>query len=651
MSSILGGQILSLGKRASGPYAPTYASLGGLPWVIPDVPISVVLLVLYVILGATHITILKRNKGRGHKFIFNGALLGLCKVRTVTMCLRIAWACHPTSIRLAIAANVFVYVGTIILYEINWFFTQRIIRAQHAEFGWSKAYLIFHRAAEVCLVSCLIMLIVASISQSFTLDPEKLRIFRALQLTGQTYFSAFCCAPLVVVGLSLLFPRHEVDKFGAGRLRANITILIIAVIILSIGQIFRCVLAWLPPYHARNAEGQVVALRWYHTKVTFYMLNFATEIIVIGLFAISRVDLRFHIPNGSRMSGDYSRSRLTVNNLTSEKTLKQSSISPTLQSKASLVSPQSSCIFDDSRTLAESLRHPSPNPRTSDRTSSFRTKHASSRSSINSSRGSQSSLVNSGRVTFVDSDIPPVPQIPAEWPLPTTLTPPQAAHMSLESTSERGLSARNSHLSSVDTENEINTTLAILESGCEKSRRMSISSAKSSRPLSSHSIFSRQTSHKLPVDAPPTPKIGPVADHQGGEDASPESFILQQLPPLPTQTSPPQDAQDAQDAQDTQDTQSVPTEGSPDLVELPASYPQPETTDLHRYPEFSSLANQENGSQAVAPGSRSSLQSNTTATSDPARAGVEVRKFSCEVRPRSVPPPSTADGDELWLQY
>lgn len=63
--------------RGGPPFAPTNAGLGGFPDVIPDVPITAVFLVLYLVFGIIHIKILKSNKGRGHKFIFNGALLGM----------------------------------------------------------------------------------------------------------------------------------------------------------------------------------------------------------------------------------------------------------------------------------------------------------------------------------------------------------------------------------------------------------------------------------------------------------------------------------------------------------------------------------------------------------------------------------------------
>jgi hypothetical protein len=44
---------------------------------VPDVPIAVVFLILYLIFGVIHIKIFKSNKHRGHKFIFNGAILGM----------------------------------------------------------------------------------------------------------------------------------------------------------------------------------------------------------------------------------------------------------------------------------------------------------------------------------------------------------------------------------------------------------------------------------------------------------------------------------------------------------------------------------------------------------------------------------------------
>jgi hypothetical protein len=44
---------------------------------VPDVPLAIIFLILYLVFGVIHIKIFKGNKHRGHKFIFNGAILGM----------------------------------------------------------------------------------------------------------------------------------------------------------------------------------------------------------------------------------------------------------------------------------------------------------------------------------------------------------------------------------------------------------------------------------------------------------------------------------------------------------------------------------------------------------------------------------------------
>lgn len=71
------GQSGASGQASRGPpYAPLNAGLGGTPAIVPDVPLAIVFLILYLIFGVIHIKIFKGNKHRGHKFIFNGAILG-----------------------------------------------------------------------------------------------------------------------------------------------------------------------------------------------------------------------------------------------------------------------------------------------------------------------------------------------------------------------------------------------------------------------------------------------------------------------------------------------------------------------------------------------------------------------------------------------
>ncbi|OAL49534.1 hypothetical protein IQ07DRAFT_588093 [Pyrenochaeta sp. DS3sAY3a] len=413
------------------PYPPRNAMLGGLPTVLPDVPVTSVFLVLYFVFGIVHFVIFRKNKDRGHKFIFNAAIFGLCKIRIITMSLRLAWTYYPRNVNLGLAANVVCYCGMIIPLFVNWFFVQRIIRAQHARIGWSVPYRIFHRAALIALIIALCLLIAGSICQSYTLDPYLLNVYRWFHISVITYFTAFCLTPAVLVLISAIVPRTEVEKFGAGRLRINIAILLASVTLLAIGQIFRCVIAWIPPVPLRNAEGEALESPWYLGKACFYVFNFLVEILVVLLFAVVRVDLRFHVPNGSKIAGDYSgrNSRYTLGPPESEKHFAADSLLTSHENNSSETLHQySASLFNDTRTLADSLKYGSSTLEVDQTTGHWKVKRVS-----HSSAGSRASLQSSSIRTSLgdrstlaynnNSTTPPVPFAPKEWPLPHTPRP------------------------------------------------------------------------------------------------------------------------------------------------------------------------------------------------------------------------------------
>jgi len=113
----------------SSPFQGTYPS-GGIPtdaigilalldlnWPA-DIPAAAVLLVVYLGLGIAHaILFFKLSK---KTFIPQAMVMGFCFSRVITMCLRIAWTTNITNKNLAIAANVFVNAGVLlIVYLLN----------------------------------------------------------------------------------------------------------------------------------------------------------------------------------------------------------------------------------------------------------------------------------------------------------------------------------------------------------------------------------------------------------------------------------------------------------------------------------------------------------------------------------------------------
>lgn len=498
------------------------------------------------------------------------------------MSLRIAWACSPGNVGLGIAANVFVYVGTIILFMINWFFVQRIVRAQHQRLGWSTPYRIFHRGALVVLIATLIMLILANIWQFFTINDTKLNAFRALQLTGQTYFTIFCFAPAIIVLLSVLIPRHEIEKFGAGRLRVNITILLIAVAILTTGQLFRCVITWIPQTPVQDSAGQPVDEPWYLHKACFYVFNFLTEIIVVIMFALLRVDLRFHVPDGSRMSGDYSgrnsrvdlnsQSKINLETKFSKKSLKcEAPVVPTLPNNDSreTLHQYETSIFENSSTLADSLQYGDSTLEVDNKTGAWKVKSSGSLNrrfgSAQSNQSSSRASYNDRSVTFADGP-PPVPVIPSELPPRNSNAPSNndAPRITFE--------IPDHDLNGIDIRDAVTDALAALGQNSEKNRTQAVhhGRVKSSAGPSSRASIEPMRTHEEEAEEELEIIEAPTTDLKQKKSTS--RFNL--TDPRRRATFPPKSAlKTLQDLTRTKSTirKGTSTSDTPDLPQLPTS--------------------------------------------------------------------------------
>ncbi|KAL1311769.1 hypothetical protein AAFC00_001855 [Neodothiora populina] len=297
------------------PYRPTDQALGGTPTIIPDIPICGAFMALYLLSGLWHQLILIKDKKMGRKFVFCGMMAGLSWIRLVTMSLRMAWAVYPQSIRLGIAAGIFLNVGTVLLYFVNLFFTQRIVRAQHPHFGWSKFFSPIVPMFCGILVLSVIMVIVVSIQSFYTLSTNTRRIDRTIQLCVETTFAAVAFVPLLVVVLSTLVRqiphikhKQEYDKFGAGSMRTKIILVCITSFLLTSADAIKAGTSHLRPIpQVVPGSDPLVseATPWYFSRGIFYGLGLAPEIIVLYLYALFRVNLRFYIPNGAKGPHSY----------------------------------------------------------------------------------------------------------------------------------------------------------------------------------------------------------------------------------------------------------------------------------------------------------------------------------------------------------
>lgn len=266
------------------PYLPTTEAVGGTPTPGVDDPICAVLILLYAVSAAFHIT-LRVKQHEHHRSKIGVMLFMFSFVRIVAVVLRIGWASAPTNINLAIAAMVFTAAGVVLLFVINLIFTRRVVHGyvrggERRVFDRALQFLVF------CVVASIVMLIVATIYSFFTLNAASRLACRKIQLFGATYLALLAFLPIPAAALALLF-RNEAartDPVARRRFHAKLQLLVATATLLALGAGFRTGTSF-----AATPLGDVV---WFDNKAAFYCFNFGIEITVLYMFAAWRFNSR-----------------------------------------------------------------------------------------------------------------------------------------------------------------------------------------------------------------------------------------------------------------------------------------------------------------------------------------------------------------------
>lgn len=231
-------------------------------------------------------------------------MFGYCMARITTLVLRIAWANHPHNARLAIAANIFVAAGVLLLYILDLLFTQRIIRATHPRWGWTRGFGLAFKMLYILIPFVLAMVITVTVQMAYTLNGRTIEIDNKVRIGGQCFlmFVAFLPLPLLAINFSLPRPNgREIDHFGRGNWTLKTLLIVVATLLLTLGAAFRVGVAFQDLYHPRQRTDP----GWYHSKACFWVFDFVVELLVVWMYLVMRVDLRFHVPNGSSKRRNY----------------------------------------------------------------------------------------------------------------------------------------------------------------------------------------------------------------------------------------------------------------------------------------------------------------------------------------------------------
>ncbi|KAF2095103.1 hypothetical protein NA57DRAFT_44997 [Rhizodiscina lignyota] len=285
------------------PYPLPMAGPGGTPTIGTDIPICAVFIFLYICFAITNMTIFQINRRRGHKFVLSALLFGFCMARIATLVLRIALATRQHNVRLAIAAQIFVNAGILIVYIVNLLLAQRILRAKQPHIGWNPVLRILYKILWFSIPAALAMVITTVVLTVYTLNTHTRMICRDVQLAAITYLLVFTTLPLFHVAAVLLLPRSDKEEnFGHGSMRTKLIMATLSTCLCITIAGFKAGTAWSPPRPATDPA-------WFDSKASFYAFDFMLEIFALCALTIPRIDKRFHVPDGSTKPGDYTQRR------------------------------------------------------------------------------------------------------------------------------------------------------------------------------------------------------------------------------------------------------------------------------------------------------------------------------------------------------
>lgn len=274
----------------------------GFPTPSVDTAPTAVFLVMFFLCAIANIVIFRRNSSRNHKFLISAPLIGFNMARTVSCALRLSWTYYPHDRNIAIASTIFNAAGVLLLYIVNLIFAQRVFRGLHPKLGWNKPLSLALKVMYGLIPALLVMTITVVVQSFFATDPSILRLDHSIQLAPVTFFAIVCILPIPIVVFALISSNSsDVDHFGKGHLHLKAAVVIASAVLLSLGQWFRMIVA----YVGKDPTA------WYNQKWAFYFFQFTVEIVTVLLFLGVRVDLVFHVPNGSRGPHSYTQTKLS----------------------------------------------------------------------------------------------------------------------------------------------------------------------------------------------------------------------------------------------------------------------------------------------------------------------------------------------------
>lgn len=285
---------IKLTMHQSPPYILNEAQIGGLPTVADDVPPLSAFLIMFSASALASIWLIEHHR-RHHQHICTIAIILFLfsGERVLTCMLRLVWTYRLVHVSIAVAAQVFVQAGVLLLYLMNLLLVKRIWVERVPGVKLQHRLKIFLGLLSMCTVATLIMVIISIIISVYTLDQRTITSCRDIQRAGETYFVLFAMIPFPLLLISHCLSRdRSLQTMGFNPpmaqtyTRRKMAVICLSTVLCLVNAGYKAGVVWMPIRSLLDPA-------WYHSRACLYAFVFGTELCILLLCFVARVDLMF----------------------------------------------------------------------------------------------------------------------------------------------------------------------------------------------------------------------------------------------------------------------------------------------------------------------------------------------------------------------
>lgn len=293
LSSMMGGVRLPLSNKTKRiqtdevqpPYPLNNAQIGGIPSVPVDVPPLAVFMSLHATAAVISILLAESHRRKGHDrtipiitFLFSGERVLACAVR-------MAWASRLGNVRIAIASQVLLQAGVLLLLLLNLILAERVLLGRRPGPRARRCLRVLLGGMSALTVSALIMVVVSIIVSVYSLDQRTIERCRDVQRAAASYLVALAVAPAVLLLAATLLSTEPISRVTKVR-RSEVAIVLSSCLLCTLNAGFKAGVVWARPKSLFDPA-------WYHSRACLYTFVLGTEAVALVLLLATRADLRF----------------------------------------------------------------------------------------------------------------------------------------------------------------------------------------------------------------------------------------------------------------------------------------------------------------------------------------------------------------------